>query len=168
MNPLLLGLMKYEGVVQGIERTERWKVYAEAKQYAENTGKPFLVAGMARFPFAHEPLGDGCGDVCIDINPRVVKVAKGDWLGIGAVGETADIKHIPYPDKYFGSAFCSHTLEHLEDIEDCEVAVNELNRVSDRIFIVSPHKWSIIAWLAPSHHLWVGEDEEGNIFAEQR
>jgi len=154
MSIILLGIMKYECIAQSTERVERWKVYAEAKEYAKNTGKPMLVVGLPKTTLSHGFLEEGCGDICIDIDQRVLEVS------IEAEGKVADVRNIPYSDKYFSSAFCSHTLEHLNTIDDCEVAVSELRRVADKVFIVSPHKWALSAWFNPEHHLWISEDAE--------
>jgi ubiquinone/menaquinone biosynthesis C-methylase UbiE len=79
----------------------------------------------------------------------------------------ADVRDIPYPGGYFGAVFCSHVLEHLPTPEDACQAIKEMERVADRVFLVVPHKSSIIAWLHPDHHLWVTVD--GNsVTIEQR
>jgi len=144
----------FQVIVNLQESIERRQVYDEARAYADNTGKPLLVIGTPKFGHFHHP----CGDVTVDINPEMAKYCN---------TEIADIRSIPYPDRYFGAAFVSHVLEHLSTIADAYEALDELHRVADRIFIVSPHKTSFIAWIHPEHHLWVRADGDDFII-EQR
>jgi hypothetical protein len=67
----------------------------------------------------------------------------------------ADIRNIPLPDKWAGAAFASHVLEHLPTPADARIALGELGRIADYVYIVSPRKSNIMAWLHPDHHLWV-------------
>lgn len=47
-----------------------------------------------------------------------------------------NIEHIDFPDKFFNTVICAHTLEHVQDIDK---AICELRRVSrDRLIIVVP------------------------------
>ena len=157
MNKLLLftiaGIAIREGIQQAIEIEERRQVFNQARNYADSVGKPLLVVGAPKFRFNHP-----CGDVTIDISPEMAKFCD---------GLVADIRQIPYPSGYFGAAFASHVIEHLPTIEDAEIALNELYRVADRVFIVSPHKSSIMAWIHPDHHLWVTAMGDGYLI-EQR
>lgn len=79
----------------------------------------------------------------------------------------ADIRDLPLPDKYFGSAFASHILEHMPTLEDLQVAVNQLMRVADKVFIVTPYKSNMVAHLIHDHFLWVRQTPEG-LYAEER
>jgi ubiquinone/menaquinone biosynthesis C-methylase UbiE len=46
------------------------------------------------------------------------------------------IERIPFPDKYFDTVICAHTLEHVINIQQC---INELRRVCNKkLFIVLP------------------------------
>ena len=94
-------------------------------------------------------------------------------LEVGVVdaknGAAADIKELPYyPDKAFGAAFCSHILEHLPTINDAMAAINELNRVAERVYLVSFPKNNLIAHLIAGQHIWVTEFPNGDILLEQR
>ena len=157
MNKWLLagiaGIAIREGVQQSIELKERRQVFKQARDYAGSVGKPLLVVGSPKFRLNHP-----CGDVTIDISPEMAKFCD---------GLVADIRRIPYPSGYFGAAFASHVVEHLATIEDAKVAFDEMERVADRVFIVSPHKSSVMAWIHPRHHLWVTPSGDGYII-EQR
>lgn len=151
---LILGIAAiHEGTQQATEVEERRHVFKQARDYADSVGKPLLVVGAPKFEFNHPP-----GDVTIDISPDIPTSC--DY-------EIADVRDIPYPDKFFGSVFCSHVLEHLSNMEDACRALDELDRVADMVLIVSPHKSSIAAWLHPEHRLWITPSEDGYII-EQR
>ena len=150
---LLAGIAIREGICQMIEVSERRKIFNQARQYADNVGKPLLVVGAPKLRFNHP-----CGDVTIDISPAMARFCN---------GEVADVRAIPYPDDSFGAAFCSHVLEHLATVDDAGKALDELERVADKVFVASPSKSSLSAWLNPNHHLWVTSSGDGFIL-EQR
>lgn len=150
---LIGGLLAREATCQLIELKERNQVFQQAREYADSQGKPLLVVGAPKFNFNHP-----CGDVTIDISPNIPSSC--DY-------EIADVRQIPYPDNYFGAAHVSHVLEHLPTIEDAAKAMDELERVADRVFVVLPHKTSLMAWINPHHHLWVTPSGDGYII-EQR
>jgi len=147
---IIAGLVAVEGTTQVVERSERVSVFDRARSYASSLDKPLLVVGSPKNnPFsAHHQ----CGDVTIDLDPNLDTYC--DY-------EIADIREIPYGDHVFGAAYVSHVLEHLSTVEDAGLALNELERVADKVFIVSPHKSSLIAWLHPEHHLWITPDGDG-------
>lgn len=152
------GLASYSACHYSDDLKERQEVFARARSYADNTGKPLLVIGNPRSPF-NPFFNHPCGDITIDINPLVLKDCSSSYV--------ADIRDIPFSDGYFGACYCSHVLEHLPTIEDAEKAILEMNRVADRIFVVVPKKTSLVAWLIADHHLWVTPVEEGYLI-EQR
>lgn len=151
---LLVGVGIREGIQQVIEVQERRQIFEQARSYADVVGKPLLVVGTPK-SFSHN---HPCGDVTIDIDPSIPTECE---------VEIADVRAIPYPDHYFGAAFCSHVLEHLPTIEDAMKALDEMERVANRVFTVSPHKSSLAAWLNSDHHLWVIPSGDGYII-EQR
>jgi len=110
-------------------------VYRAAEYYASKVGKPMLVVGAPKG--AH-----GCGDMNIDIVdsnecPSFIQ---------------ADVEDLyMFHDTQFGSCFCGHVLEHVNDIEK---AFNEMNRVSDKVFIAHPPWHSLTAYLDPTHK-WI-------------
>lgn len=148
-----MGIAAKEGIQQAVELKERRQVFRQARDYADSVRKPLLVIGSPKFRLNHP-----CGDVTIDISPEMAKFCN---------GRVADIREIPYPNGYFGAAFASHVVEHLPTIEDAKTAFNEMERVANRVFIVSPHKTSLMAWIHPEHHLWVTSTGDGYII-EQR
>ena len=147
---LLLGLATYQIGVQVKQGAEVATNYNNAVQSAKESGKPLLVVGG---PYGSRITGHvfgfkahGCGDVCLDIDARACN---------GCPFTYGDLKDIPFPDSYFGSAFASHVLEHLLTVEDAYKACDELYRVADKVFICAPGRESIYARLLPEHHLWI-------------
>ena len=159
---LLMIPIMWEGIIQLKENSDRSTVYQEAQIYADSLNKPLLVVGGPLGGKVRGTLGirsHGYGDVCIDIDPGACIGAPEAVVG--------DIRSIPYSDKYFGAVFVSHVLEHLPTVEDCEMAIEELNRVADKAFLCVPSKASFFAWFVPDHHLWITESN-GNLRIEQR
>lgn len=149
-----LTILAIQQVMEHLRELDQRRVdFQQARDYSDSVGKPLLVVGTPKFVFNHP-----CGDVTIDINPDVAK-----WCDT----EIADVRAIPYPDQYFGAAFISHVLEHLPTVQDAYDALEELHRVAEKVFVVSPSKLILVAWLHPEHHLWVTPDGEGFII-EQR
>jgi len=143
----------WELIQQWKENRERLSAYYEAKGYAQAKGKPLLVVGRPRWALTHP-----YGDVTIDIEP-------GEYEDAVKYG---DVRALPFPNGYFGAALCSHVLEHLPSVEDAELAIKELIRVTDGpVFIVSPGKTSIAAQLHPGHRLWIYQ-KDGKLVIEQR
>jgi hypothetical protein len=99
------------------------------------------------------------GDVFIDIKASAIL----DWPN----GIVADVTHLPFPEKTFGSAFASHLLEHLPDTKLAKQAVTELSRVADEVFIAYPSRQSLPAWLIRDHHIWVRQ-KDGIVYLKQR
>lgn len=137
--------------------------FREAFYTAEQSGKPLLVIGgpygsgsNRLFHFPAHP----CGDVCLDIEPA-------SCSGCPEV-EISDIRQIPYAHGYFGAAFASHVVEHLPTAGDALMALDEMQRVADYIFVVSPRKANIVSWIVPSHHLWVWQGYDGSIYISER
>lgn len=137
---LLQGLMLYQTGVSLLETAERRRLYGDAYHMARALGKPLVVAG------GHKGR-HGTGDLCVDVHVGACRGAP--------VILRADIRDIPIPDKWAGAAFASHVLEHLPTEMDARIALGELARIADYVYIVSPHKLNILAWLHPDHHLWV-------------
>lgn len=150
---ILAGIAIREGILQLNELQERNQIFNQAREYADSQGKPLLVVGTPKHTFSHP-----YGDVTIDTDPR--KMGQGNT-------EIADVREIPYPNHYFGAAYCSHVLEHLPAIEDACQALDEMERVADKVFTVSPHKASLMAQIYPGHNLWITPSGDGYII-EQR
>ena len=160
---LFLALVAWQGVVLLRQSLDKNKKYEAATTFAAARGKPLLVAGgplgVTRHRRFFGVMAHGYGDVCLDIDPRAF-----DGCPCGVI---ADVRHIPFSDKSFGAVFASHLLEHLPSVADAEKALAELDRVAEAVFIAYPYKWSIVAWLIPSHLLWVWQ-KDGKTYLKQR
>lgn len=55
---------------------------------------------------------------------------------------------LPFPDKQFGVAYCSHVLEHLDNWQFC---LDEMVRVADYVVIVLPDPSYFSGWIDPEH-----------------
>jgi hypothetical protein len=135
-----------------LERIDRKLIYEKARNYSISVGKPLIVMGGTKGRH-------GSGDICIDIDPKSCQGALTFLWG--------DIRAIPLPDKFAGAVFASHVLEHLYTVHDARIALAELLRIADRVYIVYPHKWNPMAWLHPGHHIWVSINGNYVLF-EQR
>jgi hypothetical protein len=147
---LLLGLFVWQAGVQAKMGYDSASTYKRAVRVAAESGKPILVvggpygAGISGKVFGFK--AHGCGDICLDIDPVSCH---------GCPYTYGDIREIPFPDGYFGSAFASHVLEHLATVDDAYKACEELYRVANNVFICAPGKDSIYARLISDHHLWI-------------
>lgn len=65
---------------------------------------------------------------------------------------TCDIEHLDWPDKHFGAAIASHVVEH---VQHPELALAELARVADEVFVITPPWWAPHTWLHPGHRWFV-------------
>ncbi|HUV76250.1 MAG TPA: methyltransferase domain-containing protein [Dehalococcoidales bacterium] len=164
-----LALIGWQGRIHVEGSIDRKQAYGRARDYANLKNKPLLVIGGPGAGFKRNylvrlfkiPL-HGCGDTCLDLDIGACSVCGAEVKQV-----EADVRNIPYPDSHFGSAFASHVLEHLRTIDDAEKALDELYRVADKVFIVSPSKQDITAWVHPDHHLWIRQDAAGFLI-EQR
>jgi len=164
MNKLLKYTLLYEGLIQLKEASERGYVYQLAEQKAKELNKPLIVVGGPEggnyiLKQILKYTAHGCGDVCVDIDPKACVCSNFPIV--------ASVTNIPLPDKYGGAVYVAHVLEHLPTIYDAQLAWQELNRIADYVFIIYPDKLSISAWLHPDHHLWVYE-QNGQVVFEQR
>ena len=144
-------------------QNERRVKYATASATAEALGKPLLVAGG---PWGSRITGGifgmkahGCGDVCLDMDSRSCGLCN---------FQEGDIRDMPFQDKEFGAAFCSHVLEHMPTGEDCAHAWWELNRVADTVFVCLPGKDTITGWITKGHYLWVSHLGSGVLKVQER
>ena len=166
MNPLafllcITGL--HQIAVMYSHQVDRNQKYELARVYADHVGKPLLVVGgpygAAGFRRLMNLPAHGFGNVCIDLDPNAC-YGSAEYV-------QADVRDIPFPDKYFGAAFVSHVLEHLPTAQDCIGAVNELNRVAEVVLVASPTPSSIIASLIPGHWLWLYQEGD-TLYIQQR
>ncbi len=143
-----------------IDKNNKYKAATEA---AAARGKKLLVIGgpwgtrTGRRVFRKQ--AHGVGDTCMDIDARALTGHK-----CGVIGSAVDI---PFADKAFGAVFISHVMEHLPATEDARMALEEMRRIADEVYIVYPSYYSIGGWLTPGHRLWVWQ-EGTKVFLKHR
>ena len=117
------------------EKRERLAMYRKALAASKRSGKPMLVVGE---PDGEYPCPPAPG-VVVDLRPssackRHVRVS---------------VERMPmFHDKQFGAAFVSHVIEH---VEHPAIALRELDRVADQVFVSYPRPWRLTTWLIPGH-----------------
>lgn len=136
----------------------RMATWEAARAAADAAGKPMLNIGCPSV----RPLAYACPDVCLDISAERLARCR------SARPTHGDVRRIPFPNKAFGSVICFHVLEHLDTVADAERALGELGRVADRVYVISPNRLQIPAWVHPEHRLWVHHHANGSISFEQR
>ncbi|HEY54908.1 MAG TPA: class I SAM-dependent methyltransferase [Dehalococcoidia bacterium] len=148
---IFLAIAGWQLAVWLVETRDKNSKYRAATACAKKSGKQLLIAGgpwgVTKTRRRLNKPAHGSGDVCLDIDRRA--------LGDHPRGVVASVTHIPFSDKCFGAAFASHLLEHLPTVADGKQALEELNRVAEAVFIVSPSRQSFSGWLTRGHHLWV-------------
>lgn len=161
---IILGIVVcWQLIVWVMEIRFKNKQCRAALEYSRKNKKLLLVAGgswggRGLRRRLHMP-AHITGDVNIDINAGAI---LGHPNGI-----TANVTHLPFPDKTFGAALASHLLEHLRDTAQARQALVELERVADIVFIAYPYRQSLIAWLIPDHRLWVWQKGD-TVYLQQR
>jgi hypothetical protein len=109
-------------------------VFDAARRAARRSGKPLLNAGC-KTSFVAE------SDVNLDLVRRdVPRFVRGD---------VQDLRQ--FPDKWFGAAYASHVLEH---VADPVLALAELDRVAEEVFVITPAPFWPWTWLHPDHR-WI-------------
>ena len=146
---------------------QRQSRYDIALTRSRELGKPLLVVGGPNPSSSNcllcRTLGvytHGYGDCCADIlkeacegAPRVV---------------VTDVRNMPFRDKEFGVAYCSHVLEIMPSAHECQLAIDELCRVADEVVITSRTKMSVGNWFSNDLKQWVYQRQDGSIFIESR
>lgn len=134
MLKIILSITGYILACEMYSHLRRQKAYLAALQLSRARGKPLLNAGCGDNP-------SYLGDVNLDIRSNTILPFYCQ----------ASIYRIPYPDKYFGAAICFHVLEHLDNPT---LALAELHRVADAVYIEVPLWYNPFTWLHPDHK-WV-------------
>lgn len=138
----------------------RKKLFDLARKKADSIGKPLLVIGRPDGWTKDRTVRDGdtswaktgahpCGDITVDIRPKDASSCP-NYIQADA----SDLSMIKTDS--VGAIFSSCTLEHIVNLPN---AYKEMIRVlspNGEIYSVLPQKWSIFAWLFPTHH-WVVE-----------
>ena len=142
------------------QQAERTLKYQEGLAYSRRVGKAFLVVGTPKF-MPWQPRGNHpCGDVHVDIDPRVLRECP--------VARVADVRALPFSEREFGAAATMHVLEHLPSVEDALLAWRELHRVADLVLVAGPSPLSPVARLVPDHGLWAYQLPDGSLYVEHR
>jgi SAM-dependent methyltransferase len=126
-------------------------VARRARQAANRRGKPLLNVGAGTPGSSVRVLVMGqtnWGDVNCDL------------AGVGRPGPRplrdhvyqADVQRLPFRDKEFGAVIASHVLEH---VPRPDVALCELGRVADEVFVICPPWWAPHTWLHPGHQWYL-------------
>lgn len=150
---LLTGLVIYTGAAYVYDVLWRPEVAARrAREEADSLGKPLLVVGAGTGWSSLRALLFGSqlvGDINVDL-----AAPDGSVCGRGRVCH-GDVLDLPFEDKAFGAALCTHVLEH---VIDPDKALQELVRVADTVFIVTPRWWAPHTWLHPGHLWFLAQD----------
>jgi hypothetical protein len=142
-------ILIYEAATFLREHAERHWWYDWSRQYCDIEGKPLLTIGIQR-----HSINPPNGDYTLDIDPKVLTIPG---------GVHANELDMPFPDKMFGVAYNSHTLEHLNTSADIEKAISECRRVADYAVLLAPSAYSIYANLfCPTHKFRLWLDNENN------
>lgn len=137
-----IGIAAWELGWYGIQLLERRKMFRAATELAQQSGKPLLVVGNPHGQY-------GCGDVTLDLEPS-------SECPVQVVGSVESMPQ--FADKQFGAAFVSHILEH-----SCQpyVALRELYRVADNVFVTYPWWWRLMTLATPGH-AWIVSKQSDN------
>jgi ubiquinone/menaquinone biosynthesis C-methylase UbiE len=93
-------------------------------------------------------LNAGCGNAFIeqsDVNMDIAQKEVSNFI----IGDVQNMWM--FHDKQFGAVYASHVLEHVENPEE---TLEELHRVADSVFIITPLPCWPTAWLGPGHK-WI-------------
>jgi len=113
--------------------------FEEAKRLSSGKGIINIGAGPHRSFLAQEIARDPEVLTNIDIAP--------DGLP-NFIQLDIEKNRLPFTDKQFGVAFCSHTLEHLDN---WRFSLDEMVRVADHVVIVLPDPRYFSGWITPEH-----------------
>lgn len=141
-----LGAYFYDVIYRPDKIAKRAKIAAKSRQ------KPLLNVGAGTASSSLRALIFGptlWGDINLDIAAGKQVPHSNESVSFG------DIHQLPFKDKEFGAVIASHVLEH---VKDPVIALNELSRVADEVFIITPLWWCPHTWLHPGHRWYVAQD----------
>jgi hypothetical protein len=143
---LVAGFMALAGVAYVVDVLVRpYLVARHARAAADARRKPLLNvgAGTRESSFRAWLFGPTLwGDVNLDIASPELWPAP-DLVSYGDVQRLQQ-----WPDRHFGAVIASHVLEH---VEDPHLALAELHRVADEVYVITPAWWAPHTWLHPGH-----------------
>lgn len=160
---IFVPVIAWQAIIWGFETRQKHDRFHLASDYCRTNRRKLLIVGgpWGGRPFRRLfkiPAHPG-GDVCLDISRSAIEGQQNALVGT--------VTQLPFPDKSFGAVFASHLLEHLPDAGSCKQAIEELNRVADRVYLVCPSRQSFSAWLIPDHYLWVWQKGTKMYFKER-
>ena len=138
-------------------------LFAGGAYYLDVIRRPALVAQRARAAASRRGkplLNVGAGTKGSSVRVAVLGPTRWGDVNCDLAGRDAacggpavcpcDIEDLPFDDGTFGAVIASHVLEH---VRNPGLALAELARVADEVFVVTPPWWAPHTWLHPGH-LW--------------
>lgn len=122
-------------------------------------GNKILEVGSGNGDMAIKCAKLGKNIVASDIAEENLKIIQkiANEQNLNVVIRQFNIESIPFPDKFFETTMCLHTLEH---VRNCSLAINELKRVTSRRLIIIVPKQRFFKYTADYHLNFWGEAEQ--------
>jgi len=143
-------------------------IYAAAAYLIDVVLRPESIAGRARLAASRRGkplLNVGCGLPGSSLRVALLgptgwgdtncDIASSSSCDLSVRTCFCDITSLPWGDKEFGAVIASHVLEH---VEDPQLALNELHRVADEVFVITPAWWAPHTWVHPGHRWYIRAD----------
>lgn len=121
-----------------MEHADRMSVFRQARAEADRLGKPLMNYGCGKIqPYI------SLSDINVDVVPRDAP----NFVLVKHAGPQSESINLPFNDNEV-ITYCSHVLEH---VKDPNALMDELERISEKVYIVVPRVSNISAWLHPRH-----------------